>query len=213
MADPKSADHRVGRRPLLQHGETLIPAEGAPPVTGGLAPCVVRLGDGADVLMWGDGGYELKGDALVKTFDLGPMSPHEITGEWAVPSGEDGFFHLAGGRLYEVGRGRPAVRHAPWLEHISTVTAGPDGSLLLHEYYDWNKELGEVYFPADGTFIRLDLALVKEEQPRAFQSLHWLPGCDRLLIDAAIRLWSLPGEFVRSLPRQKPKAGKKASRG
>lgn len=202
VANPYNLGDLVERELLVQSGSTLGTLEGAPKVQGFVSPCVVRLGDGADVLWWESDGYELNGDEFVRTFDLGPKP----AGGWAVPWGEDGFFYLSRGQLFEVRRGEPPRQHAPWLENINTLTAGPEGALLLHEYYDWKKKIGEIYFPADGTVIRLGLPLVKEEEPRLFQALHWLPATNRLLIDAAVRFWSLPGEFVLSLPREKPAA-------
>lgn len=208
VANPYNLGALVERELLVQSGSTLGTVESAPKVNGFVGPCVVRLCGGADVLLWESDGYELNGDEFVKTFDLGPKP----AADWAVPWGDEGFFYLSQGKLFEARRGQPPRRHAPWLENISTLTAGPEGSLLLHEYYDWNKEIGEIYFPADGVAIRLGLPLVKEEEPRLFQALHWLPATNRLLIDAVVRLWSLPGEFVLSLPREKPTARPSPSR-
>jgi hypothetical protein len=109
----------------------------------------VRLGDGADVLVWNRHAFEWNGRSFVRSFE------HEVPLDWTddsplVPSGSAGFFCLASGGLLEVRRGsEPPRKHLEGM-YVSALRPGPNGTLLVDRSDGW-----ALYDPAGDTLADL----------------------------------------------------------
>lgn len=109
----------------------------------------VRLGDGADVLVWNRHAFEWNGRSFVRSFE------HEVPLDWTddsplVPSGSAGFFFVASGALLEVRRGSdPPRKHLDGM-YVSELRPGPDGTLLVERSDGW-----ALYDPAADTLADL----------------------------------------------------------
>ena len=208
------------------HTGTLIPAYPLLEQNGRLAPVdelspspekfpnmgVVTLRDGTSVFLWDTAGYEFLNGRFVKTFDVpGRWSSHDHCP--LVEYESDGFFCFNvyeehQGALYSVRRGEPAVLHLPKVTRIRGISKGPGGSILVHELGE-RGDLGKLYFPGDGTYIRIEPGLFADEDPSDIRSLHYVVECERLIAATPARLWAVPIGKVLSLARYNATTGRK----
>ncbi len=93
----------------------------------------VRLGDGAEVLLWGGAAFERSGGTLARTFEQRIEGPSYY--EWdLVPAGRDGFFYLSSEGIREVHRGSAeSTAHLAALS-VDRLARGPNGMLLVGTY-------------------------------------------------------------------------------
>lgn len=189
-------------RALMDDGEKLIEAPGLPPLAktgaGWHSPGVARTGDGADVLIWNGDGYEWDGDRFRKTFPLGAANVYDEL--HAVPGDGDGFFYLNNRTLFEAYRGGEPVRHAPLWTNIMHMLPGPDGGLLLREGENDDAAAGKLYFPAEGTFIRIEPELVGGSD--LYDFLAWSQGAGLIVASDRRALYAVGVEEVLGLPRE-----------
>ncbi len=155
----------VARRPLW-HPDAGGIERSLPAMSADVTPLLrtVRLGDGADVLLWDGRAHERVGGSFERTFDAHldvatdrPWQP--------VASGPDGFFYLsARGELIAVRRGRlPPQIHLPGLS-LDSLGPGPGGSLVVR-----TRRHVLLYRPLDGSLLALDPGLCGEH----VSAVHW----------------------------------------
>lgn len=167
---------------------------------------VARLDDGTDLVLWGDEGYELRGEGMVKTFEFGGERPLY----WSyIPTGEDGFFALANYKLHLLRRGQAPQPIASMMKEQRFLTPGPDGGIVIQEATHITGELGKLWFPAQSSFIRLTTDLFEDEDPDEIRSLHFVEATRQLIAHTPKRLWAVPAERVLSLPRYNVATGRK----
>lgn len=172
---------------------------------------MVRLGDGADIVIWDGNGYERRGEGFACTFPIA-IEGSELRWTYA-PAGNDGFFYLSNRRLFEVHRTNSTpIPHLERFANIMEVEPGPAGTLLLFLGTNKRGDIGLVYFPAEDSVIYLEPELFGEMDPDKFAwALLWSADSHRILTiiqrPAAIR--ALPVDFVLSLPRHHAKTGKR----
>lgn len=194
--------------PLLERDGRLVPIEGLRPSPKEFPTFgVVHLNDGADVFVWDGEGYELRDGQFVRTFGL--------EADWGyygksptAPFGPDGFFYISGQGLHHARRGQAPTRHLQTiLEVIMGISAGPDGAVLIREGNNKKGDLGKLYFPEEGVFLRIEPELFGDEDPDAIRTLHWAGACGRLVAATPHRLWAVPTEEVLALPRHRASDG------
>jgi hypothetical protein len=161
-------------------GDGYRPATELPSVESQASPTIewgsVALGDGTNVFIWQNMGYELERDRFVCTFPLGYKTSYE---DWsAVAIGADGFFYLSDRMLFETHRGKDPVPHLPKVMNIMGVAPGPDGWLLLRMGDNKRKDPGLLYNPADGKVVRIDKTVFDR---KTVELLHYVPATRTLV--------------------------------
>ncbi len=194
---------------LWEQDGRLVPVDDLPPSAEQFPGFgVVQLNDGADVLIWDGDGYELRDGRLARTFDL--KASWTFSDESPVtPYGPDGFFFLSKREPHAVRRGQSPVRHLPRLANVMAVSPGPEGAVLLMEGDNKLGDLGKLYFPDEGVYLRIEPALFEDEDPDEIRSLHWAGRRGRLIAATPKRLWAVPTERVLGLPRYRASDGRK----
>jgi hypothetical protein len=86
---------------------------------------------------------------------------------------------------------------------------GPTGGLLIQQGHNRHGDLGKLYFPEEGTFLRVRPDLFADEDPESIRSLHWAASCGRLVAATTQRLWAVPIERVLDEPRHRASDGRK----
>jgi hypothetical protein len=109
--------------------------------------------------------------------------------------------------MYSVRRGGAVVRHLPRVHRIMGITPGPEDSILVREP-GTSRDLGKLYFPSEGTYVRIDAELFADEDPIEIRSLHFIEACQRLIAATPERLWALPIASLYSLPRYSAETGR-----
>lgn len=203
------SSHRTVRRvPLFARGEWLVGESALPPALDRAEAFggewarfgVARTGDGSEVLIWRDKGYELTEGTWRATFAVGGPSDAD---DWSsLPAGPDGFYYLDQRELYHLRRGGERERHLPSLGNIRHLRPGPAGSLLLPEGDSPLGDWGKLYFPASREWVRLRPALVPEVAPAELVDLAWVEAPRRLLILTPHEVWFVPGEEVALIARE-----------
>lgn len=196
----------------MQDGEEMRPAPGLPAHTARkerfsmawIVRDVARLADGSEVLVWDGEGYEWDGSRFQQTFQLGLTDPYNALS--AIPSGDDGFFFITQRKLFEVHRGGKAVRHAPLWENVMAALPGPADGLLLKEGNNPDDDIGKLYFPADGTFIRIEPESLGDQD--LYDFLCWSQGANRIIASDGANLYAVPVETILALPRYDARTGK-----
>lgn len=165
-------------RPLRRDGVDYQPLAELPAVSSSANPHV-RLGravtgDGSEVLVYQDKGYERHGDELVATFDLGGFLTETFS---SVPCGNDGFLYPRDNALYEVHRGQPPF---PVVERvvIMEVTPGPQGAAILRLGENRQGDLGTIFTPGKLRHTRISRELLEVEDS---ESLVYIPATGRLV--------------------------------
>lgn len=170
---------------------------------------VVRTGDGSEVLIWGEHGFELSGDTagasssnrFRKTFTLAGAADDS---DWtSVSAGPDGFFYIGERLLYEIHRGASSILHLPKITNIMEVRPGPDSSLLLKEGDNKPGDWGKIYWPEARQIIRLKPDLIPEMDPDDLRHMFWLEDKRQLLAFFDEEVWHVPWEEIEKLPRTK----------
>lgn len=171
---------------------------------------IVHLNNGQDVLVWQGNGYcELHGRP-VKTYPMEAIAFYAAT-----VFGEAGFFYLSrkDSQLFSIEPDATPILHLPKLSQISALSPGPDGSIMIKEsFYYGSGDLGKIYFPDEGTYIRLENELFEDEDPSDIYTLHWMPSCGRLVAATRDRLWAVPIDTVLALPRYNASTDRKLRR-
>lgn len=187
--------------PLWEQDKCLVPVEGLQPSHEQFPTFgVIHLNDGGEVLIWDGDGYELHNGRFEHAFGLkAKWSVHDRSPMTAF--GPDGFFFLSNRELYSVCRGQSPVRHLPNLNNIMSISAGPTGAVLLREGNNELGDLGKLYFPEEGVFLRVEPDLFEDEDPDEIRSIHWAGSCGRLVAATRSRLWAVPVDSVLRLPR------------
>lgn len=170
---------------------------GSEPVRVGIA----RTGDGSEVFIWGEGGFEKVKQRFQRTFPL--VAAPSYDGFSSVPAGPEGFFYLANRCLYEVHRAKPSVQHLPKLGNIMHLRSGPEDSLLLHEGDNKAGDWGKLYWPQSREFMSLKPELLPDVPKRDLRGLFWLASQQRVLAFADKEVWFLPYSEIQKLPRTK----------
>jgi hypothetical protein len=166
----------------------------------------VHLNDGRDIFVWDGEGDELRDGCFTQTFELqAKWSPSDDSP--MTPFGPNGFFYLANRKLHTVRRGEPPVPHLPKLGNVMNVSAGPPGAVLLKEGHNALGDLGKLYFPDEGVFLRIEPELFEDEDPTEIHSLHWAASSGRLIAATPNRLWAVSAETVLGLPRYRASDG------
>jgi hypothetical protein len=202
---------------LLEEAGKLVPIEGLPPAQGDERSYgAAHLNDGTDVFLWAGDGYEWRDGRFEATFELGA----QLMGEPTVAWGPDGFLYLHHERvtpskyiqtLRSARRGQAPTRHLPKHDLVMRISPGPEGAVLVKLGHNRQGDLGLVYFPEDGTYIRLEEELLPDEDPDDVDTLHWAPGCGRLIALTDKRFWAVPIETVMALPRVKATTGRQVA--
>jgi hypothetical protein len=198
--------------PVWERDGCLVPVEGLRP-SPHESPTfgVVHLNDGGEIFVWDGEGYELQDGRFEHAFRLG--AKWSLDGSSPVKDfGPDGFFFLSNRELYGVRRGQSPVRHLPGLGNIMSISAGPTGALLLQEGDNKLGDLGKLYFPDEGVYVRIEPELFEDADPNQIHSLHWAGSCGRLVAATPSRLWAVPVESVLGLPRFRASDGKQIRR-
>lgn len=160
---------------------------------------IAQTGDGSQVLVWRDGGFEKVKRRWQKTFPLATAPSYDDFS--SVPAGPDGFFYLANRCLYEVHRGEPSIRHLFKLSNIMYLRPGPEGSLLLYEGSNKTGDWGKLYWPELNQMASLKPKLLPDVAKRDLHDLFWLESQQRLLVFTAEEVWFIPYAQIQELPR------------
>jgi len=186
---------------------------------------VVQLGNGEDVLVWRGDGYCLRDGRLEMTYPMSAIAWGSMT--WsAVPYGKDGFFYVtrdepyvynqtnytrldSGLQLCSVTLGTHPTTHMPKMKDIREISAGPNRSILIKEGFHGSGDLAKIYFPGDGTYVRIEPEMFDDEDPIKIGALFWSSATDHLIATTSKRLWAVSGEAVRKLPRYRASSGRK----
>lgn len=169
---------------------------------------IVRLNDGTDLLIWNGDAYELRDGRFELVISLGATGYDNVLANLAY--GPNGFFYLSDNRLFSVRRGEPPVSHLPKLDNIMSVSPGPMGSLLLKEGDNKRGDLGKLYLPDDGTYIRIEPECFPDEDPDDIHSLHYVADIERVLAATPERFWAISAATALSKPRYHASTGRKA---
>lgn len=162
---------------------------------------IAQTGDGSEVFIWRDGGFERGKDRFEKTF---PLIAAPGYGDFSsAPAGLDGFFYLANRCLFEVHRGKPSVPHLPRLSNIMHVRPGPAGALLLKEGDNKTGDWGKLYWPQSKELVHLKPSLLPDVPKRNVRSLYWLASQERLLVFTDKEVWFILYTEIQQLPRTK----------
>jgi hypothetical protein len=207
----------ANRYPLFQQGSQLVEDKSFRPARDTImqphkdAFCArtARTGDGSEILIWGEHGYESSyqndphtpGKPSRETFAL--MGPDTVSDWTTVPAGPDGFYYVYRDMLYEIRRGSASIPHLPKNRNIMHVRPGPDGVLLLREGYKKGADLAKLYWPDSKQVIRLKPDLLPEIDPDNLDTMFWLEDKRRLLAFANGEVWFIPWEEIENLPRTK----------
>lgn len=162
---------------------------------------VAQTGDGSEVFVWRDGGFERTKQQFQKTFPLVAAPSYDDLS--SVLAGPDGFFYLANRCLYEVHRGKSSVQHLPKLSNIMYLRPGPEDSLLLHEGDNKAGDWGKLYWPQSRELVSLKPKLLPDVPKRDLRGLFWLASQQRLLAFANREVWFVPYAEIQKLPRTK----------
>lgn len=186
---------------------------------------VVQLHNGEDVLVWRGDGHCLRNGRLEMTYPMSAIAYGKMT--WSsVAFGEDEFFYVtneepyvynqtnymrldSGYRLCSVAPGQPPTIHMPKMKDIDSISAGPDNSILIKEGIHGSGDLAKIYFPGEGTYLRIEPEIFDDEDPTDINSLFWSSATDRLIASTDKRLWAVSGESVRKLPRYRASSGRR----
>jgi hypothetical protein len=161
---------------------------------------VVHLNDGGDVFVWDGEGYALHDGRFERAFGLkARWSVHD--GSPMTAFGPDGFFFLSNRKLCSVRRGQSPIQHLPSFSNIMSISAGPARAVLLREGDNTLGDLGKLYFPEEGVYLRIEPELFENADPDQIRSLHWASSCGRLVAATPSSLWAVPVERVLGLPR------------
>ena len=197
----------------VQDGDKLVEIKGLKPRPdrgewrGPDTKATVTLGDGGQVFIWLDSGYELIDGRFACTFPA-----HFFRGpRETIPTGGDGFYFLMqgeyGSSLHEVHRGDSKPVQHLWRYRVRSIAPGPEGALLVkHDGCQAGDgtpqdDIGMVYFPQTDEMIRITAEVVPEEGPGQIHWLHWAQGPDLLVAATCHCLWAVPMEQVLSFPR------------
>lgn len=209
-----SVTNELLAHPISTDGAELRVEKDLPPAVGfgegPLGPSFVfgsvRLGDGADVLIWDGNGWEREGNGWVKTFSLNAMPSHV---EWTcVPVGDEGFYYLSDRMLFEVHRGKEPVRHLPTITNIMQIEAGPGGGLLLNQGQNKHGDVAKLYFPWEGRYAGLDAAAFGQAGLSGFHAVTWSRGAGLVIALHYTNLCALAEDDVLSRKRTKPRKPK-----
>ncbi|WP_165248472.1 hypothetical protein [Paludisphaera soli] len=86
---------------------------------------------------------------------------------------------------------------------------GPPGGVLIHQGDNKHGDLGKLYLPEEGAFLRIRPELFADEDPDEIRSLHWAASSGRLVAATPQRLWAVPIERVLDAPRHRASDGRK----
>jgi hypothetical protein len=213
-------------RPLVLRGGQLVEAEELPTSSYANEQSeLIRLGDGSDILVWGNKGYELLNGRLQPRFELYPNGwfPMGMKGLCAV--GDDAILSLAqypdetgrGGRfaLFLSRRDLNPRKVAPAAESFYTLSNGPSGSVLALLAGQAPKHLGCILWPEEGpggTLIWIDDELFPDEDPENIRSFLWSSQAGRLIAVTDERLWAVEASRVLALPRYDATTGRRLKR-
>ena len=190
--------------PLWQDGKELKPLPGLPATASQTRDHgIARLAAGAELVIFGGQGYELRRGKFRCTFPEAIWNNHS---KWtSVPAGKSGFFYLSKRRLFEVHRGKKPIRHMPRCTNIMHVRPGPVGSLLLQEGGNDDADVAKLYFPAEEAFVHIQPEMFDDKE---YDFIGWFPTIDRFVVSDRRHLLALPTSAVVQLPRCNAKNGR-----
>lgn len=168
---------------------------------------IVRLNDGSDLFIWNGDAYEVHDGRFQLSIPLSAKGFDDSLPYTAYDT--DTFFYLSEARLFSVRRGESPCPHLPTVENIISVSAGPMGSLLLRQGTNKHGDLGKLYFPEAGAFLRVGPEWFPDEDPDDINSLHWISDCDRLVASTGERFWAVMGATALAHQRYQASNGRK----
>ncbi len=145
---------------------------------------VIQLGDGSDVVLWGDVGYELRNGRFEKTFvfDL----PDGLSEDPAA-LGPDSLIYASREKnrpvFYRVRRNEQAERCALKLkDDIMSISPGPGVSVFVADMYQGTDKLGILYFPDDETYLRIPYDFFEGKISGSVNNFWWDEPTDRMVV-------------------------------
>lgn len=155
-----------------------------------------------DLLLYDGQAYSLDGETCMKVAHLDLQGSDLLT---SAPAGEDGFFTLSDRCLYEVHPGGSPVRHLASVDNIMAISEGPPGWLLLKEGQNSRNDIGLAYRPGDASCRSISPDLIPDKVPDRsymhwFQSVHWSPAADAVVVCMKGHIWMLPWRLVHANP-------------
>ncbi len=163
---------------------------------------VAQTGDGKDVFLWDEHGFERDGTGFFQTFSLARGQMHDQQ-RFTVPAEPAGFYYLVGRGLHESQRGCDPILHLPKLTNIMAVRPGPEGSLLLMEGTNKAGDWGKLYWPKEKRLVRIKPSLLPDLSSDDLREMHWLESQQRLLFFTREEVWFIPWEELKAIPRTK----------
>ena len=97
----------------------------------------------------------------------------------------------------------------PKMKDLREIAPGPSHSIVMKEGFHGSGDLAKIYFPGDGTYLRIEPEMFDDEDPIDIEALFWSSATDRLIATTSKRLWAVSGESVRKLPRYRARSGRK----
>jgi hypothetical protein len=130
---------------------TLSCSSGDPEMAAGTA----RTHGGQSIFILNGDGYALSRGRAKKVYALNATATYLF---WSyVPSGEDGFYYISGGKLFVVsGPGKRPIPLLPRLDNIKQIAAGPADWVILHEGDNSRDDFAKIYIPSTGKLIYLN---------------------------------------------------------
>ena len=160
---------------------------------------IVRLDDGAEIVLWDGAGYEWTGSEFTQTFDLQLQGRHEEI--HVVPAESGGIFYAIGRQLYALQRGGTPVAHDLPIEDICALHTGPDGGLLITEQHDnADGDAAKLYVPQERSLI--PIAKTQFGDAELYHFACWNKSGQKIFGFTPDALHALYVEDVLALPRR-----------
>ncbi|MEO8705590.1 MAG: hypothetical protein ABI867_36505 [Kofleriaceae bacterium] len=176
------------RRPLIWQGDRFVELAGLPPIKVPPPPKQgqswdfavqghARTGDGSDVIVWGDRGYERAGARWKPTFELGTRDANDEIS--SAPAGPDGFYLRIDRGVREVVRGKRARHRLRTFHCIDHISPGPGGTLLCALIRMTSKApAGLVLFPGDDRFAPIPSSAFGLRRDDSLEAIFYDPETD-----------------------------------